>query len=298
MPNYLIVGANKCGTTLLRSYLQQHEEVYIAPRALHFFDRDDRYAQGIEWYRSQLQPGNQCRACGEKTPRYCFAPQAPERIRRHLPWVKLIWIFRDPVARAYSHYWQRLRRGMERDCFEAAVERGLKTQYDGAASCEILARGRYAEQVRKYLEFFPREQMHFFVFEDFVRDPKPALRTLFDFIGVTPDVDIDAQSSPNKGYVPRSVPLVWYSRKLFDNTVPHKLITKLNRGPRRGYPSMPSGTRELLLEYYRPHNRELAEILGWDLSAWETDGDGTRPSPRTCSQNRALETETRHLAAV
>src|SRR5262245_33715274 len=101
LPNFLIVGAMKCGTSTLLGYLRQHREIYIARREVHFFDRDSQYRLGIEWYEKQFGSSPQHRAVGEKTPAYCFVPEAAKRIHRHLPDVKLIWIFRDPVARAY-----------------------------------------------------------------------------------------------------------------------------------------------------------------------------------------------------
>ena len=270
LPNFLIVGAMKCGTSTLRDYLRQHEDVFFAPREVHFFDREDNYRRGVRWYEQQFDGGRGRRAIGEKTPAYCFVPEAPERIYHHLPRVKLIWILRDPVARAYSNYWHHWRSGNERASFETAIERGLEEERaTGQKNCEYLDKGCYAEQVRRYLEIFPRERMLFLLFEELFRNPEPALRLTFEFIGVTPDVVINTQFRRNTGYLPRSASLSRYSKKMFKNSLPHRLIFRLNRSPRTGYPPMPTETRELLRQYYRPHNRELADLLGWDLKVWE-----------------------------
>jgi hypothetical protein len=277
LPNFLIVGAMKAGTTSLRGYLRQHEEIYLARREVHFFDREHNYRRGMSWYERQFASDQRHRAVGEKTPAYCFFPRVPERIHRHLPGVKLIWLLRDPVARAHSHYWHLLRKGEERAGFEAILKQGLQEEQAGGPVPEYLGKGRYAEQIERYLRLFPRERMLFLLFEDFIRNPKPSLRAIFEFIGVTPDVTIDTQRRRNTGALPRSVSLSWYSKKLFGDSWPHQLIRKLNRSPRTGYPPMSEETRELLCQYYRPHNRELANLLGSELKAWETDTPG---SPR------------------
>jgi len=272
LPNFLIVGAMKCGTNTLRGYLMQHKEIFLAPHEVHFFDREDNYRRGIKWYERHFEGSRGQRAIGEKTPAYCFIPEAPERINRHLPGVKMIWIFRDPIGRAYSNYWHQCRSGYERASFADAIEQGLKEeQATGRTNCEYLGKGRYAEQVRRYLEIFPRERMLFLLFEDFIRDPKQALLPVLDFIDVTPKVGIDTQLHQNPGYLPRNASLAWYSKKLFKNSRLHWLIRRHNRRPQAGYPQMPNETKELLRQYYRPHNRELAELLGWNLEIWEAD---------------------------
>ena len=288
LPDFLIVGAMKCGTTALRSYLQQHPEIYIAPRAIHFFDREENYERGLGWYERHFERGGAHRAIGEKTPGYCFKSLAPERIHRHLPRTKLIFILRDPVARAYSHYWHRLRRGKERIAFEAVLAQGLAEERTlGQTRCEVLSRGRYAEQVQRYLQFFSRDQMHFILAEDFLRDSRQDLRRIFELIGVSADASVDFNSLRNTGYVPRSSPLVWYSRKLFKGSFPYQLISRLNRGARTSYPPMADETREQLQHYYRPHNRALADLLGWDLSAWEQGKNQLRREEKTGSGHAA-----------
>jgi Sulfotransferase domain len=182
-PNFLIVGAVKSGTSTIRDYLNQHEEIYIAPSAMHFFDKERNFQRGMKWYERQFKTRPQHRAVGEKTPTYCFHRQAPERISQNLPGVKLIWIFRDPVKRAYSNYWHKLRRGGECLGFEAVVEECLKQERAGVpVRSNILERGRYAEQIERYLEFFPPESMMFLLFEEFVRKPTRSLPDVFKFL--------------------------------------------------------------------------------------------------------------------
>jgi Sulfotransferase domain len=270
LPNFLIVGAMKCGTSTLLGYLRQHEEIYIAPREVHFFDRESQYRRGIAWYENQFHSGPRHRAIGEKTPAYCFVPEASERIYRHLPDVKLIWIFRNPVARAYSNYWHFLRRGNERASFDEAIKLALRQEkVDGKSACVYLNKGRYAEQIKNFLQFFPREQMLFLLFEDFIRNPDDMLKTVLAFLGVSTDHAINTQLRRNTGSLPRSVSLVWWSKILFKDTLPYRVIQKINKGPPTGYPPMSADIRERLQDYYRPHNRDLADLLGWDLGGWD-----------------------------
>jgi hypothetical protein len=273
LPNFLIVGAMKCGTSTLLGYMRQHREIYMAPREVHFFDRNYNCRRGIGWYEKQFASGAQHRAIGEKTPGYCFVPQAAERIHRHLPEVKLIWIFRDPVARAYSNYWHFLHRGNERAGFADAITKGLQQeQRVGRSDCVYLDKGRYAEQIRNYLRFFPREQLLFLRFEDFFRDPSLLLRPVFAFIAVSPDEVIDTQRRRNTATLPRSVSLVWRSKVLFKYTLPYRLIQKINKGPPTGYPPMSAEIRERLQHYYRPHNRRAGGAIGLGLERLGSDG--------------------------
>ncbi len=185
LPSFLIVGAVKCGTSTLRDYLKQHEEIYIAPSALQFFNKEQNFRRGMKWYERQFRARPHHRAIGEKTPTYCFDKQAPERIAQNLPGVKLIWILRDPVKRAYSNYWHKMRRGGECIEFEAVVEECLKQERAGEpVRSNILERGRYAEQIKRYLEFFPREDMKFLLFEEFFSKPTRSLPGVFEFLGV------------------------------------------------------------------------------------------------------------------
>lgn len=136
----------------LGDMVEEADPELAATRA--FFDREDNYRRGVRWYEQQFDGARGHRAIGEKTPAYCFVPVVPERINYHLPGVKLIWILRDPVARAYSNYWHHWRSGNERASFETAIERGLEEERaTGQKNCEYLDKGCYAEQVRRYLEF-------------------------------------------------------------------------------------------------------------------------------------------------
>ena len=270
LPNFLIIGAAKSGTTTLMEYLRQHDEIFIAPREINFFDIDNHYERGMRWYEDHFGEANGHLAIGEKTPSYSYIPQAAERIHQHLPNARLIWVFREPVARAYSNYWHSISRGSERLKFDSAIaaeeERIKDNLYRG-----YLKRGIYVEQIKRFLEYFPQSQMHFILFEDLVREPEASARGVFEFLGVGPELAITQQPKKvNVTFVPRSITLMWASRRLFRKTPPYWWFRRLNTRSVAGYPPMNKETETRLKEYYRPYNLELSVLIGRDLHVWDT----------------------------
>ncbi|RLF35719.1 MAG: sulfotransferase, partial [Thermoplasmata archaeon] len=110
LPNFVIAGPPKSGTTSLLFYLERHPDVFVINEP-HFFSRN--YEKGIEWYESLFEKHKKEKAVGEKSPSYFFDPKVPLRIKKHIPDVKLIFIFRDPIKRAYSEYWHNVIHGTE-----------------------------------------------------------------------------------------------------------------------------------------------------------------------------------------
>ncbi|HUE84637.1 MAG TPA: sulfotransferase [Vicinamibacterales bacterium] len=124
LPTFLIGGAQKSGTTTLHHYLSAHPDIFIPrrPQELHFFDFDPNYVRGVHWYASHFTSATPAhRAIGQTSPLYLYAPDAPERIAALLPDVKLIFIRRNPVDRAFSHYWHAIKKGRKTLDFETAL---------------------------------------------------------------------------------------------------------------------------------------------------------------------------------
>jgi hypothetical protein len=276
LPNFLIVGAMKSGTTTLKKHLQSHDEAFLVPREIHFFDNDDNYNRGIEWYKEHFKDASGYAAVGEKTPAYCYASSAPERIHKHLPNAKLIWIFREPVSRAYSHYWWTVRMGSQRLTFTSAVKTAMKEERVQRIShrVHLLNRGKYSDQIKRYLNFFPREQMLFLLLDDLIREPQSTMRRVFEFLEINPNIEVEqglrknyAKNSPV--YYPRSIFLNWMSNRLFkESSVPYQMVDRLNRGVTSGYPPLKEDTKALLTKYYEPYNAQLSELIGCDLGTW------------------------------
>ena len=240
LPDVVIAGAQKSGTSSLHNYLTQHRGV-VAPlrKEVHYFDLN--YARGEAWYRAHFgrigEPGLNL----DSSPYYLFHPAVPQRLRALLPAAKLIVLLRDPVRRAYSHYWHVHDAKQERLGFEDAIraepERIDRAHAQLAAGTlersrehqrhSYLARGRYAEQLERWFALFPREQFLVLRFEDLAADPLAVLNTTLAFLGLAPAgrVDLEARHT-------------------------------------RSYPPMATATAEALRAYFEPHNRRLEQLLG------------------------------------
>jgi Sulfotransferase domain len=202
LPDFLIIGGQRCGTTSLYRYLLAHPGVQGAypSKGAHYFDK--HHHRGLRWYRAHFPLAREGGPIsGEGSPYYLFHPLVPERVARALPNVKLIAMLRDPVERAYSHYQQEFARGFE-DCdtFEQALDleperlRGERERmladpgYDSHAlqHHSYMARGDYIDQIQAWLERFPREQLLIVHAERFFAEPRSAVEEVQRFLGLEP----------------------------------------------------------------------------------------------------------------
>lgn len=209
LPGYLIVGAQRCGTTSLQRALVQHPAVLspVHRKGVHYFDM--RYHKGGDWYRGHFPlrvPTRRAPASGdavitgEASPYYMFHPLAGERIARDLPGVRLIVLLRDPVDRAYSAHTHEFARGYETEPFERALELEpdrlagevtrmraepgyLSTTHQHNA---YLARGRYIEQLEALTGLVGRERIHVVDSGELFTDPARVFAGLWTFLGVPP----------------------------------------------------------------------------------------------------------------
>ena len=224
LPDFVIIGAQKCGTTSLYHLLTRHPLVEpAASKELHFFD--SLYDEGIEWYRECFPlpkwKDGRTTITGEATPGYLFHPLAPERMAKMVPEARLIALLRNPVDRAYSQYHQRVRKGRETRSFEEAV---------GAENpdTEYLARGIYVDQLLRWSRFYDRDQMLVLKSEEFFERPLDILKLVLNFLDL-----------------PEWQPDVWEIRK------------------KGGYEEgIDPSVRRRLEEYFEPHNQRLYEYLG------------------------------------
>ena len=207
----MIIGAQKAGTTSLMRYLQSHPDVVCEPGVgeVHFFDL--RYAQGEAFYRSyfprraKLQHlrarTGRTTLTGEKTPYYLFHPLAAERAHAMIPQTKLIAILRDPVSRAASHHKMSVNMGVEDldlaaaiaaeparivPSLRAIVENGPWQEWRPAGLYSYVARGRYAEQLDRWLTHYPREQLLVLRNEDLAQEPAATYAKTVEFLGLSP----------------------------------------------------------------------------------------------------------------
>ncbi len=215
LPDFLVIGAQKAGTTSLGRFLQHHPDIFWVPRVeMHYFDRD--YDRGLSWYRSwfdrrsvieahERRTGRPARV-GEKTPAYLALPDGPARVAAVLPEVRLVVSLRDPVRRAYSQWSMNTRTGRESlsfvDALAAEPERlaavDLAGGVSGTAYLEhgYAMRGRYAEHLERWLAQFDRSQLFVFRSEDLYADPTTWTTRLLGHVGVDPSV-VDGSAVPH-----------------------------------------------------------------------------------------------------
>lgn len=270
LPTYIIAGAMRSGTTALNSYLREHPEVAVAPRKeVHFFD--SFYERGVDWYREQFPGSESARVVGEATPNYMYSTTALDRIRDTLPDVKLIVMLRNPIDRAYSHYWHDRARGKTTGDFGDNVRREL----DGDQGLHYIGRGRYRTQIESILERFPPTSLHVEVFEDMVARPEDVYSSVCQFIGV------DESFRPSRLGVPvnnftefRSLALRRTSQRLPGRL--KQVVGRINTKRKTSYPPMAEKLRALLAQEFEQANQGLEEIVGRDLR-WNPVPDRTPP---------------------
>lgn len=256
LPDFVLIGTQRGGTTSLYNYLVAHPGIAgaVMEKEVHFFD--ENYSKGEAWYRARFpsslgvarRPGSGRRLIGEASPYYLFHPHAASRLARMLPEARLIAMLRDPVERAYSHYRHEVDLGHETLPFEEAIEREPERLRGEAermledptyASFEhkhhsYLARGIYADQLPAWNERFPEEELLVLRSEDFFTDPAGELRRVLEFLGVR----------------------AWRPAR----------FRRYNAATSSG---MSEATRRDLLAFFRPHNARLRTQLGRDFG-WDT----------------------------
>jgi Sulfotransferase domain len=230
LPDFVIIGAQKGGTSFLYYLLSRHPLVEPAARKeLHFFDHPERFDNGAEWYRrcfprSGWKNGRRS-ITGEATPSYLFDPPVAKRMAGVLPQARLIALLRNPVDRAYSHYQMQVKRGTEPSTFEQAIEQPHSS---------YLSRGIYVDQLLRWFEFFGQEQMLILKSEDFFGRPVETLQVVLNFLDL-PDWQPEAS----------------------------KLRQRRHTGAYKQ--KMDPSTRRRLEAYFEPYNKRLYECLDVDF---------------------------------
>jgi len=192
---FIIGGVQKGGTTALFEYLRVHPDLAASCiKETHFFDEErdvDWSTPNYEHYHSYFRGSDINKLRFEATPIYIFWPNSLERIRAYHPGIKLIFVFRDPIERAWSHWSMEYARGAERLNFATAIRAG-RSRLVGLSSeparrvFSYVERGFYGEQVARVLELFSPQQVLFLTSHDLLNNPKYVLNRITDFLGVTP----------------------------------------------------------------------------------------------------------------
>jgi len=250
LPDFLIGGAPRSGTTFLCHALDRHPGIYLAkpyiPEPKVFIGPAQSAEKYRQRYAAMFAPAQGQRVLGEKSTYYLENEEACARIRAHLPGVKVLFLVREPVARAYSNYLWSRKNGLETLSFEEAIERGpnrpspLPPDKSYARPFDYLERGDYGRFAERWFAALGRERVAFFLYEDIDRQPEQLLEEIQRFLGVEP--------------LPFSVLDPGVVNSAGDQGPPLSLSTEIR-----------------LRERMAPLVRHFAAVTGLDVTVWRYD---------------------------
>lgn len=296
VPNLFIIGAAKSGTTTLYSILSQHPQIFMSsPKATGFFNKDGNYEKGMDWYlRTYFGGAGRYPIRGEATPSYLASAHITAPRIKQLSdnkQIKFISIFRNPVERAYSHYWynfnKKIRGGEDVLSFEQAIEfererdaNEESTDVRISHARDYLKNGEYSRHLNEYLKYFDRGQFLFLLTEDLYEEQfENTANSMFRFLGVDEVSAPYRRDNPSRKVGKRkSVQFIRKHRGLIgflkaylpapiQGFLKYQYTRRISQPVR--YPPMSETTRGMLLETYISGITELEEMIGRDLSGWK-----------------------------
>lgn len=276
LPNFLIIGAAKSGTSSLYRWLRSHPQVFMSPtKETNYFAWSaeagaaapaDRYpVRTASAYRALFDGAGDAVAVGEASPRYLIEPKAAARIAAELPDVRLVACLRHPVERALSGYWMQVRKG--RIAEDAARHFDHRDPFV-AESC-------YAANLGRYFERFERERIHVVLFDDLTEAPAASLATLCNFLGIDPRAHPAPLARDNPGWVPGIADAeALRSNRLLQTLAPkgstaRSVLARVAKWARRPPPEIPPEHKRALARLFDEDIEATARLIGRDLGEWQ-----------------------------
>lgn len=272
VPTFIGAGATKSGSSWLFSILSNHDDVYAPFKEVRYFTHN--LEKGANWYKSLFEGGADYKHCGEFTPSYLYNPDIPKIIAKEMPWVKLIFILRNPVRRSYSQFKSNFNTGL-------AKSKDFKIYLN--ENPLSLQRGYYYKHLQPWLEEFPSSQIKIFIFEEAISDLTSFRRELSEFL----DLDVSGFSmealnkKQNVSDAPRLKSIYKMGWRISQYAAKHQLygVSKfINRsgsrffsfiGPsKEGAPPLEQSHYDELIKLYESDISELSSLLGRDASIW------------------------------
>jgi hypothetical protein len=284
LPNFIVIGVAKAGTTSLYHYLDQHPQVFMCPeKGSNYFGYEDArnwtwkdegtppllrhfQARTFEEYQAFFAGVTDEIAVGEVSPQYFRCPTAAQRIHDCIPHVKIVASLRNPADRAFSGFLMRTRRG--------EPVKGFYEELTPEAS--HVKESLYYRRLKRYYDLFPRDQIKIIIFEEFRKNPAKTIRDLFDFIGVDPSFTPDTSIRHNPAGIPKvrllnrlffHPALIRTAKSLFPEGV-QEMLKQIQQRNLKAPPKFPSDLRAKLLDVYREDIQKLETLLNRDLSIW------------------------------
>jgi len=273
LPNFLIIGAMKSGTTTLYHALKCHPDVFMAElKEPQFFSDEEKIKSSMSWYVSLFKNVTNEKVIGEASTNYTKYPlfkRVPESIKKHIPDVKLIYIIRNPIERIYSHFTHNYYIGRVDNDLNRVIVRNQN----------YINISRYYMQLQRYLEVFDNRQIKVVLLEDLRDEPNRIIKDIYGYLGVDATFSAANMSEKkhqtiNKAGRSRAVLNVLRSLSIYStvsNRISENMKGRLNSLLRKKIEppvKMTDQDREYLIEQLKDDVQSMQTYLGRDLSAW------------------------------
>jgi len=281
MPEFIIIGAAKSGTTALYEYLVEHPDVFMSPiKETNFFawdasgvksifgDKPNNYfpVKSISKYQEIFAKAEAGKVCGEASPLYLESATAAIKIRETIPNTKIIVILRNPADRAFSDYCMQIRHSYTGE----TVEEGL------APDSHSVQGGNYYTMLKQYYDIFPSENILVLKFEDLKSNPEQQVQKMFDFIGVDGKFLPGFNKRHNPGGYPRNmfvnkILAVASRRETMKWLTPNWLVQFIKRRREENWadlPEFPPELRSQLVDSYKGEVSKLSQLTGLNFEEW------------------------------
>lgn len=313
-PNFFLIGTVKGGTTSLYRYLDQHTDIYLSPiKEINYFSKDDinpehfakdyrhdiaidlpKYLkEGMSYpvhiahvtdesdYLKLFSKAGNAKAIGEMSLSYMLYEHTPKKILATYPNAKIIAMLRNPAERAFSQYIMNLKQGkiLENDFIKEIVQDDEQEIKGWGANHQYLMIGKYYEQLKRYYDCFPKEQIKIFLFDDYKKNPDHIVEEMFEFLNVDSNIEINTSEKANEGGVPKLKKINYFLNQYgliswAKNNLPRSWRSTFKnlmyKTDKSSIPTMTSEQKQFLINYYESDILQLEQLIGRDLKSWRT----------------------------
>ena len=285
LPNFICIGSQKSGTTTIYNILKNHNEIFLSEqKELHFFDYDDQYDKGVEYYKNFFKTDK--KIVGEITPSYIFFDDCAKRIYTTLgAKIKILIILRNPIDRAFSHYLMSCKRGFEKKSFEEAIileEERICKGYFEKSHYSYISRGKYSEQIKRYYKYFDKENIKIIFFEEFIQNQQSAISSIENFLNIkSNNINLNLKSNYASNYRFSIIKNILHKENIFISRFKQFLPKKIKRIVRNFLESNIFRTRKNIKQlslnnkkyiygvFFKEEIKCLENLLKIDLSFWK-----------------------------
>lgn len=285
LPNFICIGSQKSGTTTLYNILKYHDEIFLSnQKELHFFDIDDEYCKGVEYYKKYFKTDKNI--VGEITPSYIFFDDCAKRIYETLGEnIKILIILRNPIDRAFSHYLMSYKRGLENKSFEEAIlleEKRICKGYFEKSHYSYISRGKYSEQIKRYYKYFNKENIKIIFFEEFIQNKKSTISSIENFLNIeSNNLDVNLKSNYASNYRLSLIRNILHKENILKSQLIKYLPKKIKKNARiflesnifktnKNIKKLSLNNKEYIYKvFFKQEIKCLEKLLKTDLSFWK-----------------------------